>query len=281
MLRGDLTIEAYISELDSGFPEFERRLCIHLRELYHSGRRIEQVEPYVERLALIHDLFEEGKTPTHILEDPQLREVYLAEKKATGALITYYARSRNAPFEDVVKSVKTFARVDAHRLVLRDWLRARAIASSYRSGSEVFVEAGYIHQPLSHFLRRELDGQADVLTLNLLAPSIERLGGKKDGMAPGDRLTLHYASTSKMNESSINLLAAQSLIHIKLVRKEEHPSEEVSHIKDELRATQMVEALPYDQCRELFAQLRDESRERSLELVRAHLRRKKEVSDVL
>jgi len=48
-------------------------------------------------------------------------------------------------FPKVVKAVKTFARSDARRLLLRDQLRARAIASMAGPGSSIFVEAGYIH----------------------------------------------------------------------------------------------------------------------------------------
>ena len=56
MLDGRLSIDEYVMTLDSGFPEFERRMCVLLRELHHEGRKIMQVEPYLEKLLQIHDV---------------------------------------------------------------------------------------------------------------------------------------------------------------------------------------------------------------------------------
>ena len=109
MLNGSLPINDYLMEIDSGFPKFERLMCGVLRELHRKNHRIIQVEPYLEILLKIHDLFAEGKTPEDILKEPGLKEVYEAEKRATGALIIFYSRSMEARFDQVVKSVKGFA----------------------------------------------------------------------------------------------------------------------------------------------------------------------------
>jgi len=147
MLRGTLSINDYIMELDSAFPEFERRMCELLRELYKRGGRIVQVEPYLEKLLQIHELFAAGKTVEQVMQEDGLKEVYLVEKSATGALISYYALSVDGPFEVVVAAVKNFARADALRLTLRERLRARAIASLHKPAEQMYVEAGYIHYP--------------------------------------------------------------------------------------------------------------------------------------
>ena len=47
MLRGDISIENYMMELDPGFPEFDRQLCGLLQELYNAGRRIVQIERHL------------------------------------------------------------------------------------------------------------------------------------------------------------------------------------------------------------------------------------------
>lgn len=52
MLEGRLPIDEYMLELDSGFPQFEKRMCAMLRELHHRGRQILQVEPYLDQLRL-------------------------------------------------------------------------------------------------------------------------------------------------------------------------------------------------------------------------------------
>jgi hypothetical protein len=231
-----------------------------------------EVEPYLEKLGLIHDLFERGKTPADILDDAELKEVYLAEKRATGALITYYGRSRQAPFEGVVEAVKAFARTDALRLVLRDRMRARAIASLVRPGEATYVEAGYIHHPLGSFLRSELEGKDVVRVVYLLAPLIEKLGGKRRGLTPGDRLTLSYTFRRQTTEVPMNRLAAQSLIHIKIIGKEELLPDRISHVEEEIQANRLVESLELDQCRELFERIRDQTQDRALESVRAYIK---------
>jgi hypothetical protein len=272
MLGGDISIGDYLAGLESGFPEFERRLYNHLRELHRAGRKIVQVEPFLEKLVFIHGLFETGKTPDDVLGDAGLREVYLAEKSATGALITYYARSQQAPFKEVVEAVKAFACTDAHRLILRDRLRARAIAAFIRPGEKTYVEAGYIHQPLCRFLRRELNGKEKIHVVYPLGPSFASLGERRSRLGPGDRLTLHYAGNKKPSGDLLDLLAARSLIYIKLVNKEELLPGKASHIEDEARANRFVEALQIHHCRELFEQIRNEPPESALEAVQAYLR---------
>jgi hypothetical protein len=270
MLRGGISIENYVSGLESAFPTFEQRMCVHLRELHHAGRRIVEVEPYLEKLGAIHDRFERGETPGDILDDAELKEVYLAEKGATGALITYYGRSRQAPFEDVVEAVKAFARTDARRLVLRDQMRAGSIAPLVRPGEATYVEAGYLHHPLGRFLRRELSGKEIVRVVYPLAPFIEKLGGKRHGLTPGDRLTLSYTIRRPTTEVLRDRLAAQSLIHIQIVGKEELLPDGLSHVEDEIRANRLVESLELHQCRELFERIRDQTQERALESVKEY-----------
>ena len=82
-------------------------------------------------------------------------------------------------FPKVVKAVKTFARSDARRLLLRDQLRARAIASMAGPGNSIFVEAGYIHYPLYQHLRRQMGSSWKIRVVFLLEPVIKRLQGKR------------------------------------------------------------------------------------------------------
>jgi hypothetical protein len=70
VLTGDFSIDDYVREIDSGFPEFEKKLCVLLQELHAQGKQIIQVEPYLEKLFRIHELFEEGKLRRKYLELP-------------------------------------------------------------------------------------------------------------------------------------------------------------------------------------------------------------------
>ncbi len=76
MLDSKLSIHDYLLEIAPGFLEFERLMCEILRELYRKGRDIVQIEPYLEMLLKIHDLFAEGKTPEYVVKIPGLKEVY-------------------------------------------------------------------------------------------------------------------------------------------------------------------------------------------------------------
>jgi hypothetical protein len=271
MLDGTMPLDDYLLELDSGFPEFDRQMHRLLIELHRQGKRILQVEPYLERLLEIHELFADGETPDAVLGMTELRDVYLAEKHATGSLISFYALSMGAPFEEVVAGVKHFARADAVRLVLRERLRARAVAGLVRPGDSTYVEAGYIHYPLYRFLRQEMGRRETIRVVFLLDPVVRKLGGKRRNLGPGDILTLHYAFDNKLPEVSARLLAARSLIYIKLINKEELlPGEiEAPHSEDEVMVNRIVDRLDFEQCRALFDRIRLADRRTALELTRA------------
>ena len=275
MLGGTVSIEDYLMELDSGFPEFERQMCQLLRKLHREGRRIIQVEPYLEKLLQIHELFASGKSVNEVVRKIELKEVYLAEKSATGALISYYGSSVDGPFKAVVEKVKDFARTDAVRLTLRERLRAEAIVNVYRPGEKVYVEAGYIHYPLYIYLRRELGLNEKVRVVFLLAPLIKKLGGNRRNMGPGDILTLHYALKSYLPEERSNLLAARSLVYIKLIKKEEllPGASQTPHLEDEVMVNRLVDRLNLNQCQELFERIRLVKQERAVELAQEYVRK--------
>jgi hypothetical protein len=273
MLRGEVSINDYIMEGDSGFPEFERSLCRVLRTLHHEGRRIIQVEPYLERLVRIHELFAEEKTPADVMAMAELGEVYLAEKAATGALISFYSLSIKGGFDAVVEAVMEFARLDAQRLTLRERLRAQAVACLVRSGEKAYVEAGYIHYLLYRYLRKELGGAGEVRPVFPLMPVIRRLGGKRRNMGPGDILTLHYIFHHKLRENVARLLAARSLIYIKLIEKQElvPGQSDAPHSEDMVRAGRITDRLDYDACRELFEKIRLAKRESALKFAQSYV----------
>ena len=64
MLNKKISIDEYLSNSDSGFPEFSRRMYKLLRELYRKEKVILQIEPYMEKLMNIHEMFFAGKQPS-------------------------------------------------------------------------------------------------------------------------------------------------------------------------------------------------------------------------
>lgn len=69
MLRGDVPVEAYLLQVDASFPLFSKNLCLALKKLFVQGKRIVQVEPYLDCLVKIHEFFAAGKAPgyAHLL----------------------------------------------------------------------------------------------------------------------------------------------------------------------------------------------------------------------
>jgi len=174
-----------------------------------------------------------------------------------------------------VEGVKDFARADAKRLTLRERLRARTISSLHRSNETMYVEAGYIHYSLYRYLRRELGAKQEIRVVYLLAPVIKKLQGKRRNMGPGDILTLHYAFHKGLREELANLLAARSLIYIKLIDKEEIiPGKyETPHAEDEVKVNRLVDRLNFNQCRELFERIRLSKRAHAVELAREYVKK--------
>lgn len=278
MLNGEMSIENYLMESDSGFPEFERLMCRSLQKFHKQGKEILQIEPYLERLLEIHEHFAAAKTPEYILQLPELNPVYRAEKKATGALITYYRRSTQTDFSNLISSVKAFAKADAERSNLRSMLRAQAIASLDMT-REIFVESGYIHYPLYRYLRRKLKGQTPIRVVYLLDEVFRKLKCRRRNMGPGDILTLYYALHSTIKKNLADLLAARSVIYIQLIQKQEiipHGSD-TPHSLDEAAANDLVERLGFEDCKSIYPRIRFKPRDKALEAVSAFVNHKRKI----
>jgi hypothetical protein len=274
MLNKKIPISEYLSEVDSGFPQFSLRMYKLLRGLHKEGKVLLQIEPYMENLMSIHDMFLNGKQPSDVLKIPGLREVYKTEKNATGALLLFYESSLKNPFWKVIETVKNFARADAERFRLRDTMRAKAIVKVLPGNERVYVEAGTVHTHLEKALRQLLRTKGQIKSLFLLEPVVKKLTGRAQVLAPGDILTKRYISRKKRNDGVENLLAARSLIYIQLLQKEEmipSRSERTPHIKDEIRATELVNKLSFAQCEKLYKKIRFRNRQQALEIIQNYI----------
>lgn len=275
MLGGQLPIDDYLLEVDSEFPRFDRLMCAMMQEFHRIGRRILQVEPYLETLIEIHVLFAEGKRPEDVMGLARLKDVYEIERKATGALLSYYAASAKDPFPEVVQAVKRFARIDAERLLLRDRLRARAIDAAVSPSESVFVEAGYIHYPLFQQCFRQM-GQAWTIRIAFVQqPIFRQLRAKRRNLGPGDVLTLLYSLHARPSRRLTDLLAARSLIYIKLIEKDELLPGKIlaPHAQDEFRVNSMVDRFSFEDCRKLYGIIRFLDRDHALRAVEEYLPR--------
>lgn len=263
MVAGELSIGEYLEGQDFEFPAHAESLCGLVRQLVREGRAVLQVEPYLETLNGLHDLFASGGSAADIDSDSPAARVYRAERAATRALVDYYRVSLAGDFEAVVESVKTFARADAARLRLRDSMRAAAVIEllDRRDEERFYVEAGYIHWALWGELRRGLGGRGRVRVVFPLEPVVRHLSGRRQVLGPGDCLTLIYVFHPSSTAPVLDLLAARSLIYIKILTKEEDTASnaEYPHTQDEIGCLNAVRQLSFEDCRSLFMRLRARS----------------------
>ena len=222
MLSGSLSVNDYLSLLDVEYPSFSQQMCKLLQELTAKGKHIFQVEPFWEILLGIHEFFAEGHHPRELQKNSIQYPVYLAERNATRALLAYYQTVMAGSFDDTIRAIIGFARMDAARFGLRDTLRAQEIASMVRKYSSSYVEAGMMHYPLWRLLRQQLQEKEQVKVVFLADEVLKSSGPKGHLYGPGDQLTLRYIfHPAILNTRREELLAARSIIYSKIIEKEE------------------------------------------------------------
>jgi len=260
-LKNKLSLEEYLEQTEFGFPCFERESLSLLKDLSKQGKKILQVEPYFEVLNVIRKELDKGKSLSYLKSRPILKRVYEVESKATEKLLEYYESTLQLNFNTIVKKVIEFSQADAERFILRDKLRAKKIAKILKNfpGKRIYIEAGTIHiyfKKLLHLLLKK----EKIFKLNstfLLSNVLKPLIGKYWIFPPGELLTLRQIFKVG-NTEEFKLLAARSLIYIKIIPKEEllpTEREPFPHLKRELEAIKLVECLNYKDCEKLYFKL--------------------------
>lgn len=274
MLRGHLPVEDYVLTLDAEYPAFIHSMCLALRELSGLGIAIYQVEPYLEHLVAIHDFFSSGGSPQKLAPHHVRYKVYLAEKEATAALLNFYKTATSGSFEETLESVKRFARVDSRRFLVRDRMRAEALAPMVRRFNKSYIEAGQIHYLLWRMLRQYLGDSVTVRPQFLMAGVVKSLRISHHLYGPGDILTLRYILRPGLSDPMEDLLAARALIYNKLIRKDEMADrdEPYPHIRDELQVIEVVKQLTLKNCAELFTLVRKATTDEARAVVAPSLR---------
>lgn len=273
MLKSEMDIEEYLQQTDTEYPEFAYRQCLLMHDQYERGKQILQIEPFMEILLNIHEFFADGGSPDQIAPGTLMFHVYQAEKYATSNLLDFYRASMNSGFEQIVTAVKNFARADAARFRLRDQLRARAIEKLLSSFSSVFVEAGEIHISLFKELRKGLPSKVSIKPRFLMEKVYHQLSGKRHIFGPGDILTLYYVFHPQTKSRLLDILALRSLIYSKLLEKEEiaDSTEPFPHTRNELETIKKVNALSWDDCKNLFPKIRLASSLKARQIVDHHI----------
>jgi hypothetical protein len=272
-LEGKIATADYLADKDVWFPEFSVQQLEMVKGLHARGKEILQVEPYQERLIQIHESLAAGHIRAEVENRPALKEVYAAEHATSRNLLAFYAAAHAAPFAGVVATVKKFAQADAVRFRLRDNLRAQALAPLTQKFSSLYVEAGYIHLFLLKALAKLITGKAHLkLKFVLAAHSLAALGRPRP-MGPGDLLTLHYIFKSPLSPEKEDLLAARSLIHIKLLNKSEMAPgpDPTPHLTDEIQAVRLSSRLSFKDCASLYPRVLKAPPEEAVAVVARYL----------
>lgn len=274
MLAGKIAVSDYLLPLDVEFPSFSTQMCELLRSLNDGGRKIFQVEPFLDILIDIHEFLADGNNPDRIDKHSIRYPVYLAEKNATGALLAYYQAVADGDFRQTVAAVKRFAGFDAVRFRLRDSLRSQELVRLVQRYPSAFIEAGEMHYPLFRMLRKKLAGVSRVEPVFLYRQAAGSLGEPGPIYGPGDQLTLLYIFHPGIHQPDReNLLAARALIHSKIVAKEEYTCDldRMPHLGNELSCNRLVSSLSFDDCESLFDMIRNAGTQRANYLVNDYL----------
>jgi len=259
MIRGELSVDDYLLPIDAEYPAFSRTMCLLLRELHAEGKKIYQVEPFIESLLSIHESFADGHKPDDLTKSSIHFYVYHAERAATGALLAYYQTVGTGTFEKAIEAIIRFARADAARFRLRDSLRAQALVSLVQEYPSSYIESGLIHYQLWRLLRDRLPSHVRVQPLFLADAALKSMGEKGHLYGPGDQLTLLYIFHPTISQPGWEkLLAARSMIYSKILEKQESDEEggTFPHLRDELACIRAVRQLSIDDCRHLFPLIR-------------------------
>ena len=276
MLAGALAIEDYLLPIDVEYPVFSRRMCRLMRTHYADGKKIIQVEPFLQHLLAVHDFFSQGQRPEELDPDSLQYQVYGAERVATKVLLEYYQTVMDGSFEAVIEAIIRFARADAARFRLRDTLRARALTDLISRYESAFIEAGSIHYGLYLQLKKMLPKQVQLKPVFIAHKALQTLGKRGHLFGPGDQLTLTYIFHPNIKDTQREImLAARSLIYTKLIEKEELVAdlETFPHIRDELTCIRMVKRLTWGDCARLFPLVRRARSVHARQLVEDYLLR--------
>lgn len=275
VLSGKVELAEHLLELELGYPEFTAGQYRLLQQFSRAGKKILQVEPYLEHLLAIQYFLADDHSPGEIKTDTVDYSVYCAERDATGLLIDYYNQARGDDFEKILATMNVFAKADAARFVLRDTLRAKGIAEVLEKGKDTYIEAGSIHLLLYRLLAGNLSSKEWHLAIHSVdREAVKLLRRRGNIFSPGDNLTLNYIWGRNVSKKKWQLQCAQSLIYSKIVEKEEILSDggaKFPHTSNELESIAAVKRLSTDTCRTLYYQLRSLSSQQAAEALKNHL----------
>ncbi len=249
MLEGRISVDSYVRSIDTSFPVYSKHQCEILRKLHSAGKRILQIDPYLEIIERIRDAVERNEFE-EVVRDEKVELVRNTERDVNLAWLDYQEAFLRRDFDELVDATVRFTKADAERFKVRDRMRAEAIAEEVE-GDRVLVEAGQIHVLLPRYLE---EMGFEVSTLNLPETIAKELGIELYPN-PGNELTKKFMLGEDVDDDTARLMAARGIIYVSLIPKEEMlPSEgnPYPHLLKENKIARAVSKLSYEDCRKLF-----------------------------
>lgn len=279
MLSGEMEVDDYLMLTEFGFPGFAKKQCLLLREMHHLGKTILQVEPFVEDLIGLHEFFAAEGRPDQIKRETRAGIVYDCERSWSDKLMKFYKVSGiSRKFSHLVQAVKNFARADAEKGRLRDQMRAKALEDILPCYQSIYVEAGYIHFFLVGEVFSKKPASSRLETFYSMQDFFRERLGRRQILGPGDVLTLLYTWVPDYSGRRADILAARSLIYNKIVHKEEilEETDKFPHSRDELKAVQLAGSLDYEECKDVYREIRGLETREAMEKVGEIVERKRQ-----
>ena len=229
VLKGNISVEAYVNLIDTQFPVYTSKLIQMLKEL--GNKDILQIEPYLEEVE---------RLSRYNTGDERVRDM---ERKVNLAYLDYVESFMRGDFDEIVSKVIDFAKADAQRFVMRDEMRAKSILELEEEN--MVIEAGVMHSKLAEILNAETVSIPELIAERLNIKYIEN---------PGNVLTKSFIYDFDCDRE---LLAARSLIYVTLTKKEEivPESDSFPHFTHEQKLVRFVNNLSYERCKKVFFKL--------------------------
>ena len=211
-LRGEIDFNQLLFEIEYFDADYSREFYKMLRDLVSDGINVILIDPYslismnIRVKALLNELNYESLSNEE-------RYVAFMELKIAEAYRGYNSALLRGDFENAVRYVLRYARLDAERIKFRSELRAREIVRLLHDlgmSRDVLVHADHYNEVLVNYLSAKLTCTPSVIRLNDVVSRRLRL---RPWTHPGVSLTNNYVYGTTMSGDEEYLLASQALVY--------------------------------------------------------------------
>ncbi|WP_054853594.1 hypothetical protein [Vulcanisaeta distributa] len=213
-LNGEIDFNQLLYEIEYFDVDYSREFYEMLRGgLINNGINVVPIDPYgsismrIRVRAILNDL-------DHGSLSNEERYIAFIELRIAEAYRGYNsALLRGGSFEDAVRYVLRYARLDAERIKFRSELRAREIVRLLRSLNvhcDVLIHADHYNEVLMDYLSSKLMCKPGVTRLS---DAVSKRLGVRPWVHPGVKLTNNYVYGVPMVKNEEYLLASRALIY--------------------------------------------------------------------